>query len=184
MASRIAGYARIKHRASARRRRVMLTCIVIVLAIGIIVGVRTILAPSGVKANTSTVQPQQTYGARQAVDVNLVAGAIGQYAAANGVLPTHLEALSSSSLVLCGATCDTTDYQVSGLGVYQAANVKMVTYAPELAAPNQGVMYLVPGASCGIDGKLSGINSSPRSMVVLYQVVTTSNQSVPRCQVL
>lgn len=184
MAVHIAGSARIKHRASARRRRVFVIAFVAIIVAGVGVGARTVLGPTNTKAKAPLVEPQLTYGARQAVDVNLVAGAIGQYAAANGVLPTRFEPLSASSLVLCGTACDPTNYQVSGLGVYQAPNVKIVPYQPELAAPNQSVMYLVPGASCGINGKLSGINTLPRSMVVLYQVVTTSGQAVSRCQVL
>lgn len=184
MFSRSVDLTGLKRRRSPRRRRGLLFCFVVVLAIGAVVGAKTIFGPSSTKAGTPSVQPQLTFGARQAVDVNLVAGAIGQYAAANNALPTHLETLSNTSLVLCGITCDPTNYQVSGLGVYQAPNVKLVPYAPELAAPDQNVMYLVPGASCGINGKLSGINTSPRSMVVLYQVVTTSGSSVPRCQVL
>lgn len=129
-----------------------------------------------------SVQPQLSYGAKQAQDVNLVAGAVGQFAAAYGALP-HKLAVSNSSLVLCGAACDPSAYEVGGFNVYQPSDIKLVRYTPGLAVPDQSDMYLVPEAKCAKNGKLDGANTDVRSMVILFAIDSGSG-TLPRCVVL
>lgn len=137
---------------------------------------------NGKAAAAQNVQPQLSYGAKQAQDVNLVAGAVGQFAAAYGALP-HKLAVSNSSLVLCGAACDPTAYEVGGFSVYQPADIKLMHYTPGLTVPSQSAMYLVPEARCAKDGKLDGANTDTRSMVILFATESGTTLS-PRCVVL
>jgi len=182
MAIQAAGSARYKRRAASTRRRLFVGLIVIVvLAVAAIAG-RTYIFPKASKPVAAAKPPVLTMGAEQSADVDLVAGAIGQYATANDALPTHLS-VSNGSLVLCGDVCNPTLYTVSGFSVYSPSNIKLMSYRPGLAAPNQNIMYLAPGAKCGSDGTVGAVDSRPRSMVLLYAAATTTG-SVPRCEVL
>jgi hypothetical protein len=183
MAARLAGSLHFQRRASARRRRfVMFTTLLLLIGVAVYVG-HSYMASNNTKAEAAqNVQPQQSYGAKQAQDVNLVAGAVGQFAAAYGALP-HRLAVSNSSLVLCSATCDPSAYEVGGFSVYQPSDIKLVSYKTELTVPSQSTMYLVPDARCAKDGKLDGVNSDPRSMVILFATESGSTLS-PRCVVL
>ena len=178
MATQAAGSARYKQRAASMRRRLLVIVIVIiVLAVAAVAG-RTLIFSKAKKPVASAAQPVPTLGAKQDADVALVAGAIGQYAAANNALPTHLSA-TSSTLVLCGDVCNPSLYSVSGFSVYNPSGIKLMSYAPGLVVPNQNTMYLVPGAKCGSNGQLGAVNTIPRSMVLLY-----ATSSTPRCLVL
>ena len=183
MAARLAGSLHFQRRASVRRRRLYVLCAAVVLIVAAAVAARAIMMSRAAhEANIRTVQPQLSYGAKQAIDVNLVAGAVGQYAAANDVLPVRLAA-SNGSLVLCADTCTPSAYEVGGFNVYQPADIKLVPYAPGLTVPTQADMYLVPGAKCAGNGSIGAVNPNPRSMVILF-VATTNSGVSPRCVVL
>jgi hypothetical protein len=184
MATRPAGFARSRYRALRGRRRLIRMAIVVVL-----VGVLGVVAYSMVfPKDTPKLVPQVaakpvSFGARQAADVNLVAGAVGQYVAANGALPQKLLPTASGGLVLCGATCDVLANTISGLTAYQPSNVYLMGYSFGLVAPNQTVMYLVPGAKCQSNGSLGASNPTPHSMVILYEAASSS-MVTPQCVVL
>lgn len=183
MAARLAGSLHFQRRATARRRRsVYIGVIAVVIIIGIVVGHSIMTNGGNQKANANAVQPQLSYGAKQAVDVNLVAGAVGQYAAANNALPLNL-AVSNSSLVLCAATCTPSAYEVGGFNVYQPANIKLISYSPTLAVPSANDMYLVPSAKCAKDGGIGAVNTDSRSMVILF-ATSSGSTTAPRCVVL
>lgn len=183
MAAHLAGSLHFQRRASARRRRLYVVCFAVLLVAAIIIVVHVIMmSGSANKAPATAVQPQLSYGAKQTIDVNLVAGAVGQYAAANSVLPVRLAA-SNGSLVLCAATCTPSAYEVGGFNVYQPENIKLVAYSSDLTAPSASDMYLVPDAKCAGNGSIGAVNTDPRSMVILF-AATTSTGSSPRCVVL
>lgn len=183
MAARLAGSLHFQRRASARRRRLYLVgMIILVLAVGGFIVHKVISSEMARKPAPQNTQPQLSYGAKQAIDVNLVAGAVGQYAAANNALPGRL-AESNGSLVLCGATCTSSAYEVGGFNVYQPSNIKLVAYVPNLTVPSQSTMYLVSGAKCAGNGAIGGVNTAPRSMVILFAAVNGSS-AAPRCVVL
>ena len=156
--------------------------VVLVVLLGVFFGHKVISSEMSQKPKTQNVQPRLSYGAKQAIDVNLVAGAVGQYAAANNVLPQKL-AVSNGSLVLCGPTCTSSAYEVGGFNVYQPSDIKLVSYAPNLTVPSQTTMYLVPGAKCASNGAVGAANPAPRSMVILFAAVNGST-TAPRCVVL
>ena len=185
MAVRIAGSDRSRRRTSTRRRRLtvagVLIVVVIIAAVAWWMGVFTF----GNKKVAATPTPTLTTGAKQAEDVGLVAGAVGQYAAANDALPLGLATVPGNGLVLCGTTCSPTNYDVSGFSFYQASDVRLMPYSMNLAAPNQSAIYLVPGAKCGTDGQVGAANPGPRSMVLLYDSESDSGTTLsPRCIVL
>lgn len=179
-----AGAARYRYQTQLLRRRLLLALAIVVVLAALIVVAHAMLAPKA--ASTPPPQPAQPklgFEAKQVVDVNLVAAAVGQYAAANGALPTHLSVGPDGGLVLCGAACDPAMYTIGGFDVYQASSIKLMAYAPGLTAPDQHTMYLVPGAKCGTDGQLGAVNPTPRSMAILYAGVV-SGGTKPRCVVL
>jgi hypothetical protein len=183
MAVQLAGTARYRSRSSHTRRRVLVVVVALVIlaitaGIFILPGMRKKVLPA------HTAQQQPSFAARQTMDISLVAGAVGQYAAANGVLPAHLSAAPDGDLVLCGDVCNPTLYGVGGFGAYQASNIKLMAYTTGLTTPGQSVMYLVPGAKCGADGRAGDPNPTPRSMVILFAVATGSGTPAPRCVVL
>jgi len=183
MAARLAGSLHFQHRASARRRRLIIALVVVVLLAACYFVLKPMIeSKMAKKVPVATQPPVLSYSAKQAQDVNLVAGAVGQYAAANSALPQHL-AVSNGSLVLCGSVCDPSAYEVGGFSLYQAADIKIVPYAATLTVPSQNDMYLVPGAKCGTDGRIGAVNTDPRSMVLLFASVNGTTTS-PRCVVL
>jgi hypothetical protein len=184
MAVRIAGSNRPRRRALTRKRQLVSIAAVAIVVIIVVAWQMGALSTTAGKKPAAVVQQPLTTAAKQDEDVDLVAGAIGQYSAANGVLPTGLSATAGNGLVLCGSTCDATDYDVSGFSFYQASAFKITTYASGLTAPSQSVVYLVPGAKCGSNGQVGGINTDPRSMVLLYESVSSSGTTAPRCVVL
>lgn len=183
MAARLAGSLHFQRRASARRRR-LVTALVVVLVLGVAayIGHSYMTSKNTTAAAAGSVQPQLSYSAKQAQDVNLVAGAVGQFSAAYGALPQKL-AVSNSSLVLCAAQCDPSAYEVGGFNVYQPTDIKLKPYVPGMTVPDQSAMYLIPEARCAKDGKLDGANSDPRSMVIIFASESGSTLS-PRCVVL
>jgi hypothetical protein len=156
--------------------------VVVLVVVGVVAARKIISSETAQKAKPQNAQPQLSYSAKQAIDVNLVAGAVGQYAAANDALPENL-AESNGSLVLCGSTCTSSAYEVGGFNVYQPADIKLIPYAPNLTVPSQSTMYLVPGAKCASDGAIGAVNSAPRSMVILFATVSGTS-TAPRCVVL
>ena len=183
MTRQTAGSARYKLRAASMRRRLSVALIVIVVLVVAAIVARTFIFPKASKPVVAAKPPVLSLAGEQSADVGLVAGAVGQYAAANDALPTHLSATSSGGLVLCGDVCNAALYRISGFNAYEASNIHLKSYAPGLTAPNQNVMYLVPGAKCGSNGQLGAVNSTPRSMVLLYASANTTG-ATPRCVVL
>jgi hypothetical protein len=183
MATKAAGSARYNQRAAFMRRRLFVTLIVIVVLAVAAVAARTFIFPKASKPVVAAKSSALSMAAKQSADVDLLAGAIGQYAAANNVLPEHLSVASSSSLVLCGDVCNPTLYAVTGFSIYTPSDIKLMGYTPGLAAPNQNTIYLVPGAKCGSDGTVGAVDPTPRSMVLLYATTTTTS-TTPRCVVL
>jgi len=184
MVARTAGAARYRYRALNSRRR-LLKVIVLLLIVGVLgIGAYFVIASKHTKKITpaaTTALP--SFATRQVEDINLIAGAVGQYVAANGALPQRLSATAGNGLVLCGATCDAVANTVSGLSAYQASNVRLMSYVPGLTAPNQATIYLVPAAKCQRNGSLGGPNVTPHSMVMLYAGLVGSTVT-PQCLVL
>jgi len=176
----IAGYRRRYAQGRTKRRQIK-TILAVVVVLVIAVVAYKYMSPKAVAKPPAPVQ--LTYSSRQSYDVDVVAGAVGQYATANGALPTRLVVAPDNSLVLCGASCGSTTLQVGALSVYAPSNIKLVAYAPSLSAPNQNVMYLVPQAKCGANGEVGSPNPNPRSMVILYASLTGTTTE-PRCVVL
>ncbi|MEJ0073218.1 MAG: hypothetical protein WDN27_04030 [Candidatus Saccharibacteria bacterium] len=129
-----------------------------------------------------------TYTQRQLLDVNIVAGAIGQYVAANnGTLPTQLS-VNGGSLVMCNQVCDPSTSAVAQLGVFKPQNIKLVPYQAGLKVPDTSLMYLVPQAKCASQTSIDGQNPHARSMVLLYDEASGSSATKPtssqRCIIL
>lgn len=185
MAVQSAGIARSQYRTSRARRRLLLSVSVVAVAVVLGLVVHRALASKAVDkpALRPAAQVALSLGARQTADIDLIAGAVGQYVAANGALPTRLSTASGGGLVLCGNTCDTTAGAVSGLSAYQPSNIHLVGYSAGLTVPDQSTMYLVPGAKCGSSGHAGDPNSNPHSMVILSEGVTGTTP-VARCLVL
>lgn len=182
MPSLVAGASRARF--ASRRRRLVRVSILAVVAAGVLAVVwLVILHRVSDKTPPQPAVRRLSFLEKQTADVSLVAGAVGQYAAAYDALPTRLVAGPSGSLVLCGPSCDPTDYEVGGLSTYQAANIKLMPYTTDLAAPSQYVMYLVPGAKCASNGYAGLPNATLRSMVILYAGVTGATVT-PHCLVL
>ena len=183
MTSRIAGSVHFKRRSSARRKRQILIGLILVL---IAAGALYYYMPhkSAGKSTAQAAPVQLSYNAKQAADASLLAGAVGQYAAANNALPTKLSVTPNGILVLCGSACDAVNYEVGAFNVYQSSNVKLVSYSAGLTAPNTQMMYMVPGAKCDSNGQLGAVNQTPRSMVILYAVTNATGVITPRCVVL
>ncbi|HEY4161360.1 MAG TPA: hypothetical protein VGM08_04835 [Candidatus Saccharimonadales bacterium] len=178
-----AGAARSRYRSQRGRRR-LLAVIGLVLVLAVLgIAMHLVMSSKAAGNLPAKASPSLSFPAKQAADVNLVAGAIGQYASANGALPTSLSAAPDGGLVLCGTVCDPSLYEVGGLSVYQAANIKLVSYGPGLEVPNQNTMYVVPGAKCASDGRAGDPNQTPRSAVILYGT-QTSTSTTPGCVVL
>lgn len=163
----------------ARRIKTIAAVLLIVILAGVVYR-----AVHKAPASTATAPPQLTYRQKQTIDINIVGGAVGQYAAANSVLPTRTSSGPDGSiLVLCNDTCDPTTSQVASLSVYKPADVKVVAYAPGMIAPNAQSMYLVPGAKCAGSTGIGGPSSNLRSMVILYNVSSGANLT-QRCVTL
>ena len=161
-----------------RRWQVKLAACLVVLGVGAFVFYRyDAPKPAPVHDQPIRLTTQQ----RQANDISTIAGAIGQYAAANKVLPITA-APSGGQLVLCDTVCNPLTAQVAALVIYHADQVKIVAYRAALTATSTQVIYLVPQAKCD-GGAVGGPNPNPRSMVLLYDAATTPN-STPRCIVL
>jgi len=184
MAVQLAGAARYRSRSSRARRRLLIVLGVVLVLVVAYVVVHRYVSPKNNPSAPGSTPPALSFTAKQTADVNLVAGAVGQYAAANGVLPAHLSVAPDGSLVLCGDVCDPTLYGVGGFSVYQASDIKLMGYSPGLTPPNQSLMYLVPGAKCGTDGRAGDPNATPRSMVILYASTNSAGATTPRCVVL
>ncbi len=183
MAFQSAGAARYRSRAQRGRRRllVMLGALLVLAVLG--VAAYWYFSSRAAGTQPSKTAPSLSFGAKQAMDLNLVAGAVGQYASANGVLPAHFSATQDGRLVLCGTVCDPTLYAVGGFRAYNAANIRLMNYTAGLAVPDQNTMYVVPGAKCGSDGHAGDPNPISRSAVILYGAQTSSGTTT-RCIVL
>ena len=121
-----------------------------------------------------------TNSQKQMNDIITIGGAIGQYAAANGVLPTHLVVGDSeTSLVMCDAVCNPTTSQISSLYSYKATNVQLKDYVAGLTVPNEQTAYLVTNGTCK-DKVLGPASASPRAMVILY-AATSGNTISQHC---
>jgi hypothetical protein len=123
-----------------------------------------------------------TYQQKQNIDVNTIAGAVGQYAYANNVLPTRLS-VGSGTLIMCDTTCDPTTSQISPLSVYKPTDVKIEPYVAGLTVPDDQTVYLVPLAKCQNQTSLGTPSLNQRSMVLLY--ASSSGSSISqRCVTL
>lgn len=125
-----------------------------------------------------------SYQQKQSNDVNIIAGAVGQYVAASGgVIPTSISTAADGNLVLCGVTCDPTTSNISPLSVYHAAGVRFVAYDATLTAPDKQTMYLVLGGSCISVHELGPQSTNPHAVVLLYARATGTELS-QRCVTL
>ena len=183
MAFQPAGSARYRYRSQRGRRRLLAAAGVVLVLAALGVAAHMFMSSKTAGDPPAKTPPPLSFAAKQAIDVNLVAGAIGQYASANSALPTSLSVASDGGLVLCGAVCDPSLYEVGGLSAYQAANIKLMNYSPGLTTPDQNTMYVVPGAKCASDGHAGDPNATPRSAVILYSTQTDAG-TTPRCVVL
>lgn len=158
---------RPKKRSGWTLRRLVKLAIALII-IGVVAVVLLHLHVHEPVAKVQRPQPLSNTARRQ-LDINTIAGAVGQYASATGTLPTKATVASDkASLLLCNAICDPATSQVSALTVYQAADVHIIAYSPGLATPDAQTVYLVPGASCQGNHSIGTANSRPRAMVVLY----------------
>jgi len=159
---------RHRHRASSqlrRRRRTLLVTGVVLIAAVLVWH----FWPRHAPPSPAFVAQPISYQQKQNIDVNTVGGAVGQYALANGTLPTHLAVGDANNqLVMCNNICDPATSQISTLQVYGAPGVAIRPYAADLSVPDDKSMYLVPGASCTSRMGIGRPNSNPRSMVILY----------------
>ncbi|HSX31292.1 MAG TPA: hypothetical protein VLE99_05220 [Candidatus Saccharimonadales bacterium] len=137
------------------------------LTLTLIVGVHFLQA---YRANHKPVVARVTMSARQkqAIDINNVGGAVGQYAQLNGTTPTAVSVGPDGNLVLCSSVCDPTTYEVVRLLMYQPGNVKLHAYASGIAVPDSQTLYLVADASCTGPAKAIAAGTSTRAMAILY----------------
>jgi len=124
-----------------------------------------------------------TYRQMQTEDITLLGGAVALYAQNADSLPTTLAVLADGSMLLCGASCDSTTPEVSPLMSYKPENIKFMSYAPGLMAPDKETLYLVPEAKCAGKTKLGGADTNPRAMVILY-AQAQGDSTTPRCVTL
>jgi len=125
-----------------------------------------------------------SYQQKQSNDVNIIAGAMGQYVAGSGgVVPTSISAAADGNLVLCGVTCDPTTSNISPLSVYRASGIEFVAYDAALTAPDKYTMYLVLGGSCISVHELGPQSTNPHAVVILYGR-DTGTDLVQRCVTL
>ena len=150
------------------RRRIKLSATLIVLIIATVVSMAWL---SKKPVPTPTTPPPLTFQQKQTIDINTLAGAIGQYANANNALPLSLSVEPGNiTLVMCGKICDPLTSQVTQLSAYKADEVHIESYVADLAVPDIQTIYLVPGARCNAGGGLGNSTAAPRAMVLLYAV--------------
>jgi len=175
-----------KPRRGGRRRAVKWTrkrqlgmVVALVIVIIAALGVHSLITPDDTSKIAANQLQHLTLQTRQANDINTIAGAVGQYTAANGGVLPSATSDAAGSLVLCGSTCDPLTSQVASLSVYAPSDVKIVPYRAGLAAPTTTAIYLVPLGKCA-GGVVGAPNPNPRSMILLYRAATTP-ASTPRC---
>lgn len=126
--------------------------------------------------NSVTASVPVTYDQKQSTDVNTVGGAIGQYTAANAVLPIRLSA-NGSTLVMCNSVCDPTTSQISQLTVYLASAVEIKPYVSGMLVASKDSMLLVPGGACRDKTALGGPANKRNAMVILYATDSSTGLS-------
>lgn len=147
--------------------KVLLLLVVVALAVG------SFLLFKHEKAKpTIPVVHEPTLQQKQSLDVVTIGGAVGQYVATNSkTLPTHVSPApdGSDSVVLCGAVCDPSTWQVSSLSAYKPTGVRMVPYTLGLTVSDPNTLLLVSGARCNEQGtELSTKDVKALSMSILY----------------
>jgi hypothetical protein len=162
-----------RRKSQRSRKGLFVVAIVVVLAIiGLVLFLHR--AP---KAVVPPPVPKTTAAQLRQSDVDILAGAIGQFTASNdGVVPTGISlAANGTNLVLCGATCDPTTGTVASLSSYLPSNVQFTTYAPSLSVPSEQIMYVVPQAACAPHGAgIGGPSTNKRAMIILYGTLSGS----------
>lgn len=165
----------------AKRRLVRFSLAIVVLAVA------AVLLPAWLTKKSAPVAvtpPQLTYQQKQTLDINTLAGAIGQYANANDALPLSLSVEpDDTTLVMCGKICDPATSQITQLSVYKADKVHIESYVAGLTVPDIQTVYLVPGGRCAKGGGLGNATAAPRAMVLLYAVSSGASFS-QRCLTL
>jgi hypothetical protein len=109
-----------------------------------------------------------SYTQKQSGDVSLVGGAVAQFAATYGDLPSQVMPASDGGLAFCGKACGSSQLTLGSPQVYPPSAVKLVSYTAGLKAPDEHTMYLVPAAKCASATSIGGTSTSPRSIVILY----------------
>jgi len=146
-------------------RRLKVSAALLFLMVGLTIGGVRLFTKHG-QLPIVTAKPL-SYEQKQSYDVNMIAGAIAQYAAEVNALPTVVGANQGDSVNLCGVSCSA-DSTAVVMTAYKPADIKFASYSPQLSVPNQHTMYLVPGAKCANQTAIGAINTKPRSMVILY----------------
>lgn len=129
------------------------------------------------------VAPHYSAQQLQALDVNTVGSAVGEYSVTTGDLPAGTTVGSDGHLVLCGTSCDPSVGEVVSLVTYNPATVKMQHFAPNLTVPDANTMYIVPGATCENKGASINASSKPKAAVILY-AQPKETQLTQRCVIL
>jgi hypothetical protein len=165
----------------AKQRLVRFSLAMVVLAVAAVL----LVVWRSKKSDPAVVAPVQlTYQQRQTLDINTLAGAIGQYANANNALPLSLSVEPDNiTLVMCGKICDPATSQITQLSVYKADNVHIESYVAGLTVPDIQTVYLVPGGRCAKGGGLGNATAAPRAMVLLYAISSGASFS-QRCVTL
>ncbi|HSX06162.1 MAG TPA: hypothetical protein VLG92_00390 [Candidatus Saccharimonadia bacterium] len=149
-----------------RFQRIKAGTVAAVVAVLLAIGINTLVSKHAPLVQAAT--KPLTYAQKQSNDVNILAGAVAQYAAEAEALPTVIGANPDGSITLCGAGCGAISPIVASLGVYKPTGINFAPYSAGLAAPDRNTMYLVPGATCASKTALGEANPKPRSMVILY----------------
>ncbi len=104
-------------------------------------------------------------------DVLAVAGGMGQFSTANGVLPTKTVVAGAMTLEFCGTDCDPADPDAVQLMLYSPANVRIVPFVPGLSAPGTETMLVVASGKCNGSTLDAQEATKPRTAVLLYSDV-------------
>ncbi len=177
--------ARAARRKNRRRQWTLIKRVKLGVSLAVIAVLLSIGGNSFLKKNHSlplVAAKPLTYAQKQANDVNMIAGAVAQYAADMNGLPTVIGASQDNSVNICGAGCSA-DSAVVVTTAYKPTGVKFAPYSPGLTAPDKNTMYLVAGAKCASRTSIGTVNTKPRSMVILY-AETTDDGLLQHCVVL
>lgn len=154
------------------KQTILLIGVVSVLAlIAVIIGVLFSVGSSSSKhklVTTKVATEPVTAISPQKTDASVLASAVNAYKLNhNGSFPSAIKVSSSSSVIVCSGSCNSTNSNTAVLKYYKPADVALKQYSKSIKLANASMVYVVIGAGCSTDtNSLGAPNGS--SFAVLY----------------